>query len=311
MYAIQPPAISSTVLPEASILRTLAWFDLFRYPITANELLYFLDRPATPAALKKALLPLQATQQVYALGGFYALHNDPAMVARRRKGNDKASRMLRKAYRIGRLLYCFPFVRAVCISGSLSKHFAGEQADIDFFLVTRANRLWIARTAMHLLKKLSYCWGGQHSFCMNFYIDEQALEIPEQNYFTAIELITLLPVCGEAATREMMAANTWIQQYFPAARHKEVFYADNNHGNRLKRCFEWMIDRLPGADRLDDYLMRTTTRRWQEKEADGLTNQRGGRMALHTARHFAKPNPRYFQEEILERYRRKLAGVLK
>ncbi|WP_276481977.1 hypothetical protein [Paraflavitalea pollutisoli] len=311
MYAIQPPAINTNKILEASILRTLAWFDLFRYPITANELLYFLDRPATPDALKKSLTQLQASRQVYMLGGFYALHNDPALVIRRRKGNEKATRMLRKAYRIGRLLYCFPFVRAVCISGSLSKCFADEQADIDFFIVTSANRLWIARTAMHVLKKLSYCWGGQHSFCMNFYIDEQALEIPEQNYFTAIEMITLLPVCGEATTNNMMAANSWIQQYFPAARNKEAFYTNNQRVDQLKHGIEWLIDRLPGAARLDDYLMRITASRWQEKEAAGLTNMRGGKMALLTAKHFSKPNPRYFQVEILERYRRKLEMVLK
>ena len=88
------------------------------------------------------------------------------------------------------MLFQFPFVRGVFISGSLSKRCAAEKEDVDYFIVTSANRLWIARTIMHLYKKLTYLRGRQDRYCMNYFIDEEALEIKEKNIFTAVEMIT-------------------------------------------------------------------------------------------------------------------------
>jgi hypothetical protein len=94
-------------------------------------------------------------------------------------------------------LYRFPFVRGIGISGSLSKNYADEDADIDFFIITSRNHLWIARTFLHGLKKLSFLVGKQDWYCMNYFIDEEALVIAEKNIFTATEVVTLKPVCGE------------------------------------------------------------------------------------------------------------------
>lgn len=121
MYALDQPAIRTDASLENSVLKTLAWFDLFHYPLTEGELLYFLDRIVTGDELWPVLQKLCERGDVFWVQGFYALHNEPAMVAERKKANEKASAMLRKAHRIGRVLQQFPYVRAVCISGSLSK----------------------------------------------------------------------------------------------------------------------------------------------------------------------------------------------
>src|SRR6266478_4413244 len=99
--------------------------------------------------------------------------------------------------KIGRFLSRFPYVTGVGISGSLSKMDAREKADFDFFIVTKANRLWIARTIMHLFKKLTFITGKQHLYCMNYYLDEKALQLRDQNIYTAVEAITLIPVSGK------------------------------------------------------------------------------------------------------------------
>ena len=106
--------------------------------------------------------------------------------------------------------------KAVAVSGSLSKYFADEKADIDFFIITSANRLWIARTFMHFLKKISYIAGKQHWFCMNYYVDEMGMNIQEKNIFTAMEISTLLPMQGTNHFKNFIAANAWINNYFPA-----------------------------------------------------------------------------------------------
>src|ERR1700754_3946978 len=194
---------------KSSILKVLAYFDLFDYPVTTDEILFFMDKEVSLIDLKAELEALTHKGLLFPDGNFYALRQDPELAIRRIRGNHHADELLKIAARISRQLYLFPYVRGIGISGSLSKHFADEEADIDYFIITRKNRLWIARSFMHLLKKLSYLRGRQHHFCMNYYVDEASLEIKEKNIFTAMELFTLLPFSGNSGLVSFFDANDW------------------------------------------------------------------------------------------------------
>src|SRR5687767_14585093 len=201
--------------PEQSIIKALAYFDIFNYPLTQEEICSFLDQPMAVDELSPALQQLVDNKRIFRLDNFYSLQQDPALRSRRTTGNYKAQLLLKTAYKAGGFLFQFPFVRGIGISGSLSKNFADQETDIDFFIITRTNRLWIARTLMHLFKKLTFITGHQHWYCMNYYIDEEAMLIEEQNIFTATELITLLPVCGNGAMDRFYDQNHWAADYFP------------------------------------------------------------------------------------------------
>ena len=131
---------------RSSILKVLAYFDLFNYPVSTEEILFFLDREVPVSELNENLEVLTTEKHLFRLGGFYSLRNDPQVAERRIKGNRHASELLVIADRVSRFLYQFPYVRGIGISGSLSKHYADENADIDYFIITRSNRLWIARS---------------------------------------------------------------------------------------------------------------------------------------------------------------------
>ncbi len=192
----------------------------------------------------------------------------------------------------------------MCISGSLSKNYADAKADFDFFIITKARRLWIARTLMHLYKKLTFLRGRQHYYCMNYYIDEEVLLLEDQNIFTAIELKTLLPVSGEHTLQRMFGVNHWIDHWLPFCKFRKQEQADRPN-SVLKRLFEWFFNNKRG-DRLDDHLMRISTRRWKDKEQKGRKNNKGQLMMLISGKHHARFNPGAFQEKVLELYEQKL-----
>jgi hypothetical protein len=292
---------------ERSILKVLVYFDLFNYPLLQEEIQFFLDQKVTPAHLSSMLQQLTSMQRLYRQGAFYSLKADPQLHDRRIAGNQHARSLLTTAYKIAAFLYQFPYVRGVGISGSLSKNFADDQADIDFFIITSRNRLWIARTCMHLFKKLSYLAGRQHWFCMNYYIDEEALLIGEQNIFTATELITLVPVCGNGNMDRFFAVNNWTHVYFPNSTPKND-HPTFSHHSWIKRIMERCFNNRLG-DALDNYLMKVTSKRWKQKEAEQRVNIKGNRMALCTGKHFSKPNPVNFQQQVLERFRKRMEEV--
>lgn len=292
---------------ERSVLKVLAYFDMFNYPLLKEEVHFFLDHEVATDDVESALQQLVGARCIFRHGDFYSLNHDRSLVTRRLKGNHHARNLLTTAYKVSALLYRFPFVRGIGISGSLSKNFADEQADIDFFIITKADRLWIARTMMHLFKKFTFLVGRQHWFCMNYYVDEEAMMIEERNIFTATELITLMPVAGNGTLDDFFHVNAWAMDYFPNAHLRN----DRKKFNRFpwyKKFTEWIFNNRFG-DALDNFLMKLTSRRWKKKEQDGQVNMKGNRMGLRTGKHFSKPNPLHFQKKLLETYRQRIAAV--
>lgn len=288
------------------ILRVLAYFDLFSHPLKEEEILKFGGCVVSAEHLAKCLSRLRRSGAVFCMHGMYSLRCDPLLVQRRLDGESRARLLIAKAERIGRLLYQFPFVRGVAISGSLSKGVAGPDSDIDFFIITSRNRLWIARTFMHVLKKISFLAGRQHLLCMNYYIDELALEISEKNAFTATEVATILPVAGSVAFEQFRIANNWTKRFFPNADAAPAI--KDPRSLLIKRLLEKLLDNGAGAW-LDRSWMKITARRWHRKAVQRRKDGKGELMGLITDPHAARPDPRHFQATILARYEEKLQAV--
>jgi hypothetical protein len=292
---------------EGSILKILAYFSVFDFPLSGNEIKRFLPPGSNDDCLEEILSQLVEEKVIFKLEGFYSLQDNSDLVKRKRSGYIRAEQLLPKAMKIGRFLCGFPFVRGLGISGGLSKMYAHENADFDFFIITKANRLWIARTFMHLFKKLTFLTGRQHYYCMNYFLDEKSLRLSDQNIYTAIETITLIPVCGEGI-RDFFTANGWVSEWF--ADYQPVMKAQQKPAPRswIKRMMEWMFDNEMG-NRFDNYLMKLTCRRWKKKEEQKMLNYEGKAMSLLTGKHFAWSNPDSFQQKTVGFYNKRMAEI--
>ena len=186
---------------KESILKVLVYFDIFRYPLTRKEIESFLDKSYSQDELDYSFRDLAASGRIFQLCEFFCLQNDLSLVEIRRKGNIQATILAHKAKQIAGLLYKFPYVRAIGLSGSVSKNFADDNSDIDYFLITKANRLWIARTLLIIFRKNPFLKNRDKYYCMNYFVDEEDLVIKEKNIYTATELFTLLPLAGNASLK--------------------------------------------------------------------------------------------------------------
>jgi predicted nucleotidyltransferase len=255
-----------------------------------------------------ALQRLVAENQVFQFEEFYSLRDDYQLVMRRRKGNIAAKKLLDKAVQIAAFLSAFPFVRGVAVSGSLSKNFADEDSDIDFFIITEKNRLWLARTFMHLFKKLTFVFKKEHLFCMNYYVDEDGLEIKEKNIYTATELATLLPLRGISAFQQLYQHNQWSRKILPNHSMK-VAYTKEVSSPLFKKVIEWCF-RNPLGNVLDHLLMKITASRWTKKTERQKRNAHGNLMGMDVGKHYSKPDPCTFQKNFIEEYERNISITL-
>lgn len=291
-----------------SILKVVAYFDIFNYPVTMEEVHQFLDQTVSNEELEMEVGRLLNKQMIWQLGRFYSLRNDPKLEQRRVTGNRMAVERLKTARRISRVLAWCPYIRGIGISGSLSKNFAYEGSDFDFFLITAANRLWIARTFQHIFIK-GFSWLGLRRLCcLNYYIDEQALEIQERNIFTATEVVTLLPARGRQSFQKFFSSNQWVYDFVPNAIFKNVPSKEISAWP-LKKCMEWMLNNSFG-NRIDNALMKYFSRRWTALRAKEKVTHTGFVLgAVVIEKHLCKPLPHQFQQNILNRFRQRIADV--
>ncbi len=293
---------------KKNILATLAYFDLFNYPLTLDEVFFYLPAKCDTADFEYALKCLVIDRLVYHFDKFYTLKNDYFLISRRVKGNAKAAELISTAKKVSNLLIRFPYVRGIAISGSLSKNFADDESDIDLFIITAKNKLWIARTLMHCFKKLTYLVNRQDYFCMNYYIDEQELQIHEKNIYTAIEIATLIPVHGDTVFEQFYIANSWSRNYLPN-KCLRLTTAKSLKRSFLKNFIEALFNNRLG-DSIDNLLMRITAKRWEKKLQMKKLNTKGIVLCLDSGKHYAKPDPRNFQDKLIVKYQCKISQLL-
>ena len=197
----------------------------------------------------------------------------------------------------------FPFVRAVMASGSLSKDYMDEHSDLDFFVITKPNRLWIARMLLTLYKKI-FLFNSHKNFCINYYVDEEHLEIEEKNIFTATELATLIPLYGKEHYSRLMTANPWIKIYLPNHTARPVELVAAFEPSWIKRKLEVGIN-LVGANHLERSFMNLLAKRWK-KRYQATYAKPDFEVAFKKKEYVSKGHPKNHQRKVLDLYQHKL-----
>ncbi len=295
--------INHTALSK-SILKTLLYFDIFQYPLTATEILKHLTtNHVGHEDVSIELTKLAEQSIIFPISGFFSIQNDLALAARRMKGNQLALQSLSLAKRKAMLISKFPFVQAVMASGSLSKDYMDEHSDLDFFVITKPNRLWIARMLLVLYKKI-WLFNSHKYFCINYYVDEHHLEIEEKNIFTATELATLIPLYGKEHYTQLMVANNWIKKYLPNHAPRPLAYVPACEPSWIKRKIEGVIN-LIGVNRWERFFMNLLAKRWEVRYKPAYSEP-DFEVAFKTKAYVSKGHPNNHQRKVLDIYQKKL-----
>jgi hypothetical protein len=220
-------------------------------------------------------------------------------------GNKNAKGYFQKAHQVSKFIGKFPFVRGVYISGSLSKGYMPEDGDIDYFIITKPGRLWLARTLLILYKKI-FLLNSRKYFCLNYFIDEDHLEIEEKNRFTAMELSTLIPMYNYPLYKNLWEANGWRAEFFPnAAMHPD----EKVHPLKIKGWKNRLEKLLAGklGEWLDTASMKLTLFFWKRK-FDHFDDEQF-KVALKSRKFVSKHHPQNFQNRVLKGFEDRLNSI--
>jgi hypothetical protein len=290
---------------HTEILRALLYYDIFHHPLTTFELFSFL--PMNSMTFEEFTENIKAHgpgSDVHADGDYYFVRGKSAAIVTHRGTKERHARKMWKRARLSmHVIKRFPFVRGVFVSGDLSKNATNKNSDVDFFILTEPNHLWITRTLLILFKKF-FLLNSKKYFCLNYFATTDHLALGDQNIFLATEVAHLKPLYNSELFFSYIEANKWILVYFPNLEVQRLAPRQiSNRRSILQRLLEIPFS-LVDADTLDSFLMRKMKEVWKRRypEYDEATRERLFRCTKYESRAYVGN----FEEKILALYHEKL-----
>jgi predicted nucleotidyltransferase len=274
-------------------LKTILYFSIFRYPLTLEEIHGYTNNVSINET-NSELEFLISDEIIKKIDTFYIYNKDLDSVTKRLKGNLQAQKALIIAKKRAKYIAKFPFVMAVGVSGSLSKGYYDDESDIDFFVITKPNKLWICRTLLMAYKKI-FLLNSRKYFCINYFISSHQLEIEEKNRFTATELKTLIPMQGKEIFSAFYKENNWIKDYF-SKFEINLNSVENNKKPLLSKSIEFIFNTNLG-EILDNTFKKVTLKKWKSKFK--FLNNEDFNLALKSTRNISKHHPSNFQKKVI------------
>mgnify|MGYP000395055072 CR=1 FL=1 len=140
---------------EDTILKHISYFDIFSHPLKEEEICNLLGINSQSVEFYSVLNNLVKQNKCFIYDGYCSISkNVEELVQIRKVKEQKAQKYFKRLPSYVRLIKFFPFVKGLAVSGSLSKNIMHKDGDIDYFVITSPNRLWVCRTILIFFKKV-------------------------------------------------------------------------------------------------------------------------------------------------------------
>lgn len=226
---------------QQSVFQTLAYFDIFDYPLTREEVrrfLYDADNTDSNVADFDFLSHLEQLEQLQphttgAQGkhiqykdGFYFLPGREDTIAARQGKVKIVEQKMKIAVKGIKKIRWVPFVRAVFICNTVAGAVVEENSDTDVFIVTRAGRIWLARALATVVLSLFRLRRTKRKIknriCLSFYVTDDNLNLEkiaiEDDVYLKYWLAQLIPVYDpDNLLLQVQTANQWVKKNLPNA----------------------------------------------------------------------------------------------
>ncbi len=275
---------------QRAIIETIAYSDFYDYPLTIEEIWRYL--PVRAASMDDVRNALSGQKVVEQSGKYYHLPGRGQIVLLREERARLAAEKWKEALKYGRLLSWLPFVRMLCVTGSLAMNNVADAGDIDWMIVTANDRLWLCRAMVLLVARLAALQGVR--LCPNYLVSASALSLPEKSLYSAHELTQMVPIFGLSVYKALRAENGWAEEFLPNAAGRPAVYAELDFDrplmpvNFLRRLEEAVLASLVGTW-LENWEMRRKIKKLRGEQQDSLESDFGKDWCKgHSMAHGAK-----------------------
>ncbi|MCK5416285.1 hypothetical protein KAI92_02560 [Candidatus Parcubacteria bacterium] len=262
---------------KEAIIHTIAFFDMFKYPLTTFEIWRYLPIKCGYFEVEEELekicyseidddiklirLPRFArndngkNNKIKFKDGFYFLRERQRIVKTRKKRHNITDKKFKRAILITRIFKIIPWIRMIAIGNLIGSNNLRDESDIDLFIITQKNRIWITRFFTVLIIKFlgvrPKINNTKNKICLSFFISEDNLDMEnlriENDIYFTYWLANLTPIFDiNCYYDKLIKENSWLIKKLPNWQKTKI----SNHRNIGKPFSEIcskMIDIIIGS----------------------------------------------------------------
>ncbi len=256
---------------EKAIIATVAYFDIFDYPLSLVEIHKWLYNQSREKTNLSDILPVLESGELNSVieskDGFYFLKGRQEIIRKRLDHYNIAEPKFKIALKTIWWLHWLAFIEMIAVCNNLGYNNTIKEGDIDFFIIIKKNRLWWTRLMVTLVVSLlgirRHGKKIANRICLSFYIANDHLNLEEltlkpNDCYLTYWLATLAPVYNREETyQKFLGANDWLKNYLPN------FYPTFLSNRRRIKDNRW----IKFSKRIDEKVLSGFVGRWLERLA--------------------------------------------
>jgi hypothetical protein len=214
---------------SVAVLKTIAYFDLFGYPLTTFEVWKWLwqedGQPASLTDVDDALRSAEQQQLISVEQGLWFLRGRDVIVTTRHERHRLSIGKLTTTARVARWFSRLPWVDGIAACNSLGYRNARAQSDLDLFIIVRPGTIWLVRFltagAMAVLRRRPAAKHSADTICLSFFVTRDAMNLEPLataggDVYLTYWVTQLTPLFGRGEVwRDFWQANAWVRRYLP------------------------------------------------------------------------------------------------
>ncbi|PIR13369.1 hypothetical protein COV49_02530 [Candidatus Falkowbacteria bacterium CG11_big_fil_rev_8_21_14_0_20_39_10] len=260
---------------EEAVVKTIAFFDLFDCPVTLNEIWRYSGARRRLSEVIK-FLEMEGLKDIFeSKSGFYFLAGREELIKTRLARYNYTDRKFKRAIWVARVFKLVPWIKMMAVGNIIGAHNLKNEGDIDLFIITAKNRIWLARFfCVGIIKLLNLRpKPGQEKdkICLSFFVSEDNLDlrdlrlgqkgtkfpacasplasarragnlVPQGDIYFNYWLAGLVPIFNINNTYEkFIKANSWLRDFFPNWRESGASHR-RDVGRPLPKLYYYILD---------------------------------------------------------------------
>lgn len=266
---------------ERSIFALVLFFDIFDFPLTSFEVWKYLSVTSDLFFVEEILSDLVSSGKIQQQQGFVFLPGRESIIVERLQRYNYAERKFARVAWVARVFKFIPWVKMIAVGNLIGAGNLRDGGDIDIFIITQKNRLWLSRffcTALMKISRMRPRPGDERDkICLSFFVSETALNLEnlllDNDWYLVYWLACLQVIFDrDQSYQKLIKNNQWLKDklpnWFPAiqgTRHEIVSFPDNIFFRLIDLIFsklekfmqKWQINHFPPEIKI---LMNKDTR---------------------------------------------------